>query len=85
MHDRRNGHRAERGSELFDVHQRGRTRRRRENGRRAVMRFGGGLVLAGYLGKRQPHYRFTARVMSLDGKHLCSRQEPVMPEHGRVV
>ncbi len=85
MRDKRNSHQVERGSELFDVHNRSRrVPRRPENGRRRAARFGGSFVFACYIDAKQPHYRPTARVLSLDGKHLCSRQEPVMPEHGRV-
>lgn len=71
-------HRADRGLGGFEVHKRERGTGDARNGGRAWMfQRGGGDHF-------EPHYRKTARMAALPGKHIREVKEPVRSTHGRV-
>lgn len=80
MKDRRQGHRHGRGSGGFEKHDIDRgdddVRRRR------AWRFNSGGRDANPF---EPHFRVTARIAALPGKHVRSVREPAKPAHGKVL
>ncbi len=74
-----NRHRHNRSLKGFETH-------RRERGSSDVRqgkpwRFAGG---GRFVDPFEPHYRVTARMAALPGKHFRSVREPVRASHGRV-
>lgn len=80
MKDDRRGHRHGRNSRGFEYHsrsrgdddvRRGRSWRFQPNGK--------------YFDPYEPHYRVTARIAALPGKHFRSVREPVRAAHGKAL
>lgn len=79
MKDRRMGHRHGRNSGGFEAHRADRGGDDVRRGRAWRFIPGGGVE------SRQPHYRVTARIAALPGKHIRSVREPAKPAHGKVL
>lgn len=73
-----NGHRQGRSLKGFETHRRDRGDANVRQGR--AWRFGG----AGTADPFEPHYRVTARMAALPGKHFRSVREPVRAPHGKA-
>ena len=79
MNDNRRGHRHGRNPRGFDNHRMQRGSGKVRNGR--PWRFNVGVER---YNPCEPHYRVTARIAALPGKHMRSVREPVRATHGKA-
>ena len=82
MKDKKHGHRHRRNARGFEKHALGNRVVGDNAGKGAVWR----IFRAGnfYRSPVQPHFRITARICALPGKHLRSVREPVRATHCRT-